>query len=148
MSTYEKELFALVTAIQKWRPYLLGKPFIVKTDHQSLKFQLEQKVGTPFQQKWITKLIGYDFTMEYKKGVKNRVADALSRRDDWEPEITISLLSIPTVSWLKDLKAEYETDVQLKTLLDQWRKGELDSKKFFLRDELLFYKRRIYIGSS
>jgi hypothetical protein len=104
--------------------------------------------GHPFQQKWITKLIGYDFTMEYKKGVKNRVADALSRRDDWEPEITISLLSIPTVSWLKDLKAEYETDVQLKTLLDQWRKGELDSKKFFLRDELLFYKRRIYIGSS
>jgi ribosomal protein L21E len=148
MSTYEKELFALVTVIQKWRPYLLGKPFIVKTDHQSLKFLLEQKVGTSFSVEMVTKLIGYDFTVEYKKGVENRVADALSRRDDWEPEITISLLSIPTVSWLKDLKAEYETDVQLKTLLDQWGKGELDSKKFFLRDELLFYKGRIYIDSS
>jgi hypothetical protein len=82
MSTYEKELFALVTAIQKWRPYLVGRPFVVKTDYQSLKFLLEQKVGTPFQQKWITKLIGYDFTVEYKKGVDNRVADALSRRED------------------------------------------------------------------
>jgi hypothetical protein len=48
MSTYEKELFALVIAIQKWRPYLHGRPFIVKTDHQSLKFILESKVGTLF----------------------------------------------------------------------------------------------------
>jgi hypothetical protein len=32
LSTYEKELFALVTAVQKWRPYLLGWPFVVKTD--------------------------------------------------------------------------------------------------------------------
>jgi hypothetical protein len=51
MSTYEKELFALVSAIQKWRPYLLCNSFVVKTDQQSLKFLLEQKVGTLFQQK-------------------------------------------------------------------------------------------------
>ncbi|XP_059456434.1 uncharacterized protein LOC132186472 [Corylus avellana] len=35
MSTYEKELLALVTAIQKWRPYLLGQSFVVRTDQQS-----------------------------------------------------------------------------------------------------------------
>jgi hypothetical protein len=80
MSVYENELFALVTAIQKWRPYLLGKPFVVRIDQQSLKFLLEQKVGTPFQHKWFTKLLEYDFVVEYKKWVENRVVDALSRK--------------------------------------------------------------------
>jgi len=32
MSTYEKELFALVTAVHKWRPYLLGQSFVIRTD--------------------------------------------------------------------------------------------------------------------
>jgi hypothetical protein len=41
MSTYEIELLALVTAIQKWRPYLLGQSFVVKTDQQSFKFLVE-----------------------------------------------------------------------------------------------------------
>jgi hypothetical protein len=61
--------------------------------------------------------------MKYKQGVENRVTNALSRRNDWKLEITLSLLSIPIVSWIKDLKAKYEIDVQLKALLEQWSKG-------------------------
>ena len=49
LSTYEKEFLALVSAVKRWRLYLLGKPFIIKTDHQSLKFLSEQKIGTPAQ---------------------------------------------------------------------------------------------------
>ena len=80
LSTYEKEFLAVVKAVKKWRPYLVGKPFVIKTNHQSLKFLLEQRVGTPTQQKWITKLLGYSFVVEYKKGRDNEAADALSRR--------------------------------------------------------------------
>ena len=54
LSTYEKELLALALAIKKWRPYLFATTFIIKTDQQSLKYILEQRVGTPMQQKWIS----------------------------------------------------------------------------------------------
>lgn len=43
--TYEKELLALVTAIQKWLPYLLGQPFVVKTNQQALKFFVRTESG-------------------------------------------------------------------------------------------------------
>lgn len=41
LSTYEKELLAVVLFVTKWRRYLLGTQFLIKTDHQSLKFLLE-----------------------------------------------------------------------------------------------------------
>lgn len=47
LSTYEKEFYALVMAIQKWRSYLLERSFIVKTDHNNLKHPLNQKIGIP-----------------------------------------------------------------------------------------------------
>ena len=47
LSTYEKEFLALVSAVKRWRPYLVGKPFVIKIDQQSLNFLLKQRVGTP-----------------------------------------------------------------------------------------------------
>lgn len=66
LSTYQ-DLLALVSAVKRWRPYMLGQKFMVKIDQQS-QFLLKQKVSTPAQQKWISKLLSYDFHIEYKQG--------------------------------------------------------------------------------
>ena len=73
-------MLAILHAIELWHPYLLGKRFQIKTDHQSLKYFLEQCISSQEQQKWVTKLFGYDYEIIYKTGKDNVVADALSQK--------------------------------------------------------------------
>ena len=73
---------AIIHALKKWWPYLMGRHFKVKTDHYSLKIFLEQRLSSKEQQKWVTKMLGYDFEKIYKKGKLNVVVDALSRKNE------------------------------------------------------------------
>jgi hypothetical protein len=75
---YEKEMLVISHAIELWHPYLLGQHFQIKTDHKSLKYFLEQRISSQEQQKWVTKLFGYDYEIIYKKGKQNVMVDALS----------------------------------------------------------------------
>lgn len=60
-STYIKELYAITEAVQKWRQYLLGQFFIIRTDHKSIKELLQQVIQMLDQQAYIRKLLGYHF---------------------------------------------------------------------------------------
>lgn len=60
-------------------------------DQKSLKFLLEQRVIAGEYQKRIAKLMGYDFNIEYKKGLENMAVDALSRLP---PVLELELLSV------------------------------------------------------
>ena len=51
LSVYDKEMLAILVAVKKCNPYLLGKHFKIKIDHQSLRFLLDQATSTPAQQK-------------------------------------------------------------------------------------------------
>jgi hypothetical protein len=60
---------------------------------------LEQRLSLEEQQKWVTKMLGYDFVIIYKKGKKNVVADALSRKDE-DVEEFLYAISIIQPDWI------------------------------------------------
>jgi hypothetical protein len=45
IAAYERELISLVQAVRHWRPYLWGCCSVVRTDHYSLKFMLDQRLS-------------------------------------------------------------------------------------------------------
>jgi hypothetical protein len=53
---YEKEMLSILHVVDLWHPYLLGQRFQIKTDHQSLKYFLEQCISSLEQKKWVTKI--------------------------------------------------------------------------------------------
>lgn len=78
-SIYEKEFLALIMAVEKWRPYLQRQEFLIKTDNKSLTYLSEQNLHSDLQRKAMTRLMGLQFKVVYKKGQDNEAADALSR---------------------------------------------------------------------
>lgn len=74
-----REFFAITEAVAKFRHYLFGHRFIICTNQQALKHLRNQTIHTPEQQLWLPKLLGYNFTIEYRPGRENLAADAFSR---------------------------------------------------------------------
>ena len=78
-STTEKELLAIVFALDKFRSYLVGSPIICFTDHAALKYLFSKKDAKARLIRWILLLQEFDISIKDKKGVENVVADHLSR---------------------------------------------------------------------
>jgi hypothetical protein len=135
-SAHTRELFAITEAIAKFRHYLLGHKFIIRTDQKSLRSLMDQALQTPEQQAWLHKFIGYDFTIEYKPGKDNVAADALSR-------VCVMALSTPEVKLLDELKKGTEKDNSLQNILNNISTGQ--EQKFVHKDGLVYYKSRIVV---
>lgn len=106
-SVTDKELLAAVKAIEKFRYYLLGRKFILKTDHQALLSMLRSKKTNSRLLRWSLILQEYDFEISYIRGEEN-AADVLSR------PILQNTLRINTIKTLPNDKiqkilAEYHT---------------------------------------
>lgn len=106
---------AIVFAIHKWRHYLLGRKFIVRTDQKSLKFLLEQREINMEYQKWLTKILGFDFDIHYKPGLENKAADGLSRKSA-VPELFA--VSVPVSIQLEEVGSEVGRDEELSKIME------------------------------
>ena len=134
-SIYDKEMLAIMHALAKFRQYLVGNMFRVRTDHNSLGFFLEQKQLQERQQKWISKIQAYDFDIEYVRGKNNVVADALSRRP-----ATLSLMSLDT-DWRARILVEYSKDRFACEVLD----GQVPDDRYRVVNEIIYYRDRIFL---
>lgn len=101
-STIEKELLAILDCVKHFRPYLFGQKFVIETDHNPLVWLYKIKEPTSRLITWKLKLEEFDFTIVYKKGKENRVADALSRIEinnlEDDASVTPNCEDIPNIS--------------------------------------------------
>jgi hypothetical protein len=85
-------------------------------DHCNMKFLLDQCLTTIPQHQWANKLLGFDFKVEFKPGVANVVADAVSRQDAEEGN-ELMALSASSFQLFDDIHAEVAADPELQAMV-------------------------------
>jgi transposase InsO family protein len=146
LSVYEKEYLAILLAVQQWRPYLQMGEFVICTDHKSLTHLTDQRLHTDWQKKALTKLMGLQYTVQYKKGIHNGAADALSRK----PPESSQLFVISTLkpAWLSSVADSYVSDGHAQHLLQKLALDPKSGDTYTVDQGILRHKGRIYVGAD
>ncbi|KAJ7949789.1 Ty3/gypsy retrotransposon protein [Quillaja saponaria] len=136
-SAYERKLLAVVLALQKWKHYLMGRHFFLKTDHYTLKYLLEQRVTTTEQQRLLVKLMPYDFTILYRAGKENKGADSLSRQPQ---QIDLFTLVMPVALGLIDLQKALKVDPHTRMIMETLQSDPKAVPHFSISGHKLYFK--------
>ena len=138
---HEQELLAMVLALREWRHYLLGTRFTAHTDHGSLRYLQTQPQLSNRQARWVEKLSEFDFTVVYKQGKDNIVADALSRRPDHNLRMN-GMSTMQNTQLEQQIKAAYLEDPLTAALLQR------PKEPFQLSNGMLYKQQRVYIPNN
>ncbi|XP_027166138.1 uncharacterized protein LOC113766113 [Coffea eugenioides] len=147
-STTEKELLAIVFALEKFRSYLLGTKVIIYSDHAALKYLLNKKEAKPRLIRWILLLQEFNLEIKDKRGAENMVADHLSRlinsegpaplKDNFPDEHLFVVQK--TTPWYADL-VNYLVTRTLPNDLSRAQKEKIKSDvKYYVWDEPYLWK--------
>ncbi|XP_031111841.1 uncharacterized protein LOC116015815 [Ipomoea triloba] len=127
-ATTEKELLAVVFAMDKFRSYLIGSKVIVHTDHAALRYLFQKKDAKPRLIRWVLLLQEFDLEIRDKKGTENVVADHLSRLEGRRSD------ELPHLSRLEGRRSD---ELPIDERLEGRRSDELPIDDTF-RGETLF----------
>nr|KYP73757.1 Retrovirus-related Pol polyprotein from transposon 17.6 [Cajanus cajan] len=146
-SIYVREMHVVTESVKKWRQYLIGRHFKIFTDQKSLKYFLTQAYHTPEQQRWATKLQGFNFDIIYKPGKENLVADALSHcHQDNLPSAILHAFSTTVPCIFEDLRTFYTSNAGSELIKEKIASSDhylLFNKAFCIIEE-----RSLYLTSS
>lgn len=150
-STTEKELLAVVYALDKFRQYVIGSKVIIFTDHAAIRHLIAKQDAKPRLIRWVLLLQEFDVEIKDRKGTENGVADHLSRLlnlDGEEKQILIReefpderLYAMTEVSppWFADLANFKASKIVPEDLSWQQRKKFFSDARFYIwEDPYLF----------
>jgi len=111
--SYELEALAIVNALERFRVYLIGICFVIKTYCNSLKLLADKRDLNPRIGWWFIKLSEYQYKIEHFKGDRNLIADALSRSPvESEQSVEVASLNVfgikITTDWVAALQKDDE----------------------------------------
>jgi hypothetical protein len=145
--THDMELAAIVHALKMWRHYLLGRRFVLMTDHSGLRYLFGQPKLNVRQAKWMDLLSDFDFEIKHIKGKENRVVDALSRI---MKVVHLAVVSANESDIKERVKTTQEIDAFFNTMTLYLKKEPIGMKYEgyqMINEVLLTYKGRLYIPS-
>ncbi|XP_074300626.1 uncharacterized protein LOC141631917 [Silene latifolia] len=142
-TTTEKEFLAVVFALEKFRPYILGAKVIIFTDHAALRHLVNKKESKPRLMRWVLLLSEFDVELKDKKGTTNTVADHLSRIvQEKSQEVLESPIqaSFPddTLLALSSIEPWYAHIVNV-LVLQEFRKGISRSQRDKIKSDAKYY---------
>jgi hypothetical protein len=143
--THDLELAAIVHALKMWRHYLLGRIFVLMTDHCGLRHLFDQPKLNARKARWMALLSEFDFKIKHIKGKENRVVDALSRSIKM---IHLAAVSTCEMNVRERVRNAQETDAFFKTVTSYLRQEPTGIKYEgyqMLEEGLLTYRNRLYI---
>lgn len=121
--SFELEALAIVCSLERFRVYLIGREFVIKTDCNSLKLLSEKRDLNPRIGRWFMKLTEFNYTIEHVRGDKNLIPDALSR-GSVEPASETEVASLHVfgirvnTDWVAALQRNSDEVIELITKLE------------------------------
>ena len=106
---------------------------------------MERKISSPEQQKWVTKLLRFDYEITYKKGKENVLADALSQLPE---QVEVSTVSLPTSDFLEDIKMEWQEDSDTSKIIKKLEEAPSPMAHYNWDSKELHYKGRIVLVTN